>query len=450
MSNQIIKPHSDPLSSNSPTNEGNLNQTQNHVHSQMQEVHSFTPVKLADTFRRLVFTMEKGNTIMQGCTNAVSNLNQKVAPEQKQFLGDRKDKVTVELKCSFLQILNIDTVGQCFEAEVFVQAKWQEPALQKAAELNDKSMYDPKEHWIPRMTILNANGDLTFNRRNFSVHFNQKGYKYPVVTLLWRFKGKFRENLELEHFPFDVQDLTIQLSTERSADEVDFIEDQQVLSTVNTGTFQNSGEWNIYEHVETFKDSTTREYVSSTVHPILFAQCRVKRKFGFYMWNIAFIVALISNYTFLMGTEEPDKVDRMYNNATLLMTAFVFRMSITQTLPAISYLTYLDVYVIVSLVFHCLQIAENSLMACLSRHISREELYDWDIFCISIFGVIYFLFHIMFLVYIYLTAYRRRRLMEQKDRLYQAKRRHLERYGVMMKPNQADALAIKISQLKFQ
>ncbi|ESO96799.1 hypothetical protein LOTGIDRAFT_231640 [Lottia gigantea] len=403
MSNQIIKPHSGPpSSSNSSTKERNQNQNQNQ-NSQMHEVHSFTPVKLNDTFHRVMSSMEKGNTIMQGCKNVVSNLNEKVALEPKQFLGDRKDKVKVELKCAFLQILNIDTVGQCFEAEVFVQAKWQEPALQKAADLNDKSMYDPAEHWIPRMTILNANGALAFTRRNFSVQFNQKGYKYPVVRLLWRFKGTFRENLELEHFPFDVQDLTIQLSTERSADEVVFIDDQEVLSTVNTRTFQNSGEWIIYEHVETFRDSTTREYVSSTIHPILFAQCRVKRRIGFYMWNVVFLMAMVSIATFCTATEEPDAIDRMYNNVTLLMTAFVLRMSVQPTLPAISYLTYLDVYVLVSLVFLCLQIAENSLMACLSNHITKQELYDWDNFCISIIAAIYVLFHMTFLIYIYLT-----------------------------------------------
>ncbi|ESO96801.1 hypothetical protein LOTGIDRAFT_159539 [Lottia gigantea] len=384
--------------------EQNDNQNQNQNHSQMPEVHTYTPVKLTDAFRRLMFTIEKGKTIIEGCTNVVFNMNERVAPQKTQFLGCRKDKVTVELKCAFLQILNIETVDQVFEAEVFVQAKWQEPALQKAAELNDKSMYDPTEHWIPRMTVLNAVGDLAFNRRNFAVHFNQKGYKYPVVTLLWRFKGTFRENLELKHFPFDVQDLSLELSTERSADEVHLIEDQQALSTVNTRTFEDAGEWDLYEHVETFRYSTTREYISSTVHPIIFAQCRVKRKIGFYMWNIVFIVALISISTFCMATEEPNTVDRMYNNVTLLMTAFIFKMAIHQSLPTISYLTYLDVYVIVTLVFLCLQIAENSLMACLSKKITKQKLYTWDVFCIETIAVIYVLFHIMFLVYIYLTV----------------------------------------------
>lgn len=37
--------------------------------------------------------------------------------------------MTVEVKCTFLKISDIDTVNQQFEAEIFVQAKWEEPLL---------------------------------------------------------------------------------------------------------------------------------------------------------------------------------------------------------------------------------------------------------------------------------------------------------------------------------
>ena len=41
-------------------------------------------------------------------------------------------QVTVEVKCTFLKINDIDTVNQQFEAEIFVQAKWEEPLLQQS------------------------------------------------------------------------------------------------------------------------------------------------------------------------------------------------------------------------------------------------------------------------------------------------------------------------------
>lgn len=49
-------------------------------------------------------------------------------------------------------------------------------------------------------------------------------------------------------------------------------------------------EWDIYTHVETYEGKTTLEYASDETHPIFYAQCRVKRKVGYFLWNIVFIV----------------------------------------------------------------------------------------------------------------------------------------------------------------
>jgi hypothetical protein len=38
-------------------------------------------------------------------------------------------QVTVELKATYLKILDVDTLSQQYEAEIFVQAKWQEAAF---------------------------------------------------------------------------------------------------------------------------------------------------------------------------------------------------------------------------------------------------------------------------------------------------------------------------------
>lgn len=93
---------------------------------------------------------------------------------------------------------------------------------------------------------------------------------------------------------FQLQDLTISISTERSIHEIEIIEDQSSLSSVNTQAFLDASEWNLYNHTESYRDKTTVEYARSTVHPILHIQCRVARKIGYFVWNIIFIV--VCNY----------------------------------------------------------------------------------------------------------------------------------------------------------
>ena len=80
------------------------------------------------------------------------------------------------------------------------------------------------------------------------------------------------------------------MTSERSEEEIGLIEDQSALSTVNIHTFMDAQEWDIYEHVETYQSRTTLDYASPDTHPIFHAQCRVKRKVGYFLWNIVFIV----------------------------------------------------------------------------------------------------------------------------------------------------------------
>lgn len=91
-------------------------------------------------------------------------------------------------------------------------------------------------------------------------------------------------------YMIELQDLTISISTERSIDQVSLVEDRSALGSVNVNAFMDAQEWKLYKHVESFKDITTVEYASSTVHPILHVQCRVSRKIGYFMWNIVFIM----------------------------------------------------------------------------------------------------------------------------------------------------------------
>ena len=38
-------------------------------------------------------------------------------------------QVTVEVKCTFLKIWDVDTLTQKYNGEVFIQAKWRDPLI---------------------------------------------------------------------------------------------------------------------------------------------------------------------------------------------------------------------------------------------------------------------------------------------------------------------------------
>ncbi|XP_056005391.1 gamma-aminobutyric acid receptor subunit rho-2-like [Ostrea edulis] len=334
--------------------------------------------------------------------------------------AQRKDKVTVEIKLTFMKINDIDTVDQQFQSEIFIQAKWEEPLIKE-----DEKVFDPIMMWTPKLIILNVDGSVLEEHAEYSIAHKQADY--PLVNLMWRFKAFFKENLELQHFPIDVQDLTISVSTEKSSQEIELLEDQQSLSSVNTKAFLDASEWSLYNHTETYRDETTVEYARSTVHPILHVQCRVARRIGYFVWNIIFIVFLIIALTFASYSIEVDSSDRLAVNITLFLTAVAFKLVVKQSLPTISYLTYLDLYVLAALIFLALNATQNAAVKYLASIYPVSEVTLYDRYSIIGLFIIFLFFHIIFGIYIIVTATRRRWKMKEKDKLYQEKKEYMDR-----------------------
>jgi len=69
---------------------------------------------------------------------------------------------------------------------------------------------------------------------------------------LWTswYKRIFWEKLELYHFPSDVQDLSISVTSSLFHDKVLLFADPYRLSGVNREAFVDQQEWSLYEHVD--------------------------------------------------------------------------------------------------------------------------------------------------------------------------------------------------------
>jgi len=100
--------------------------------------------------------------------------------------------------------------------------------------------------------------------------------------------------------PRFAQDLTLTIVSERLARELTLVEDIGELSTVNVQSFVNEQEWRLYNNVETQEHTVTRIYQDDeSTHPSFTATCHASRKFGFYFWNIIFVmVANLFNHPF--------------------------------------------------------------------------------------------------------------------------------------------------------
>ncbi|CAF2820154.1 unnamed protein product [Rotaria sp. Silwood2] len=172
-----------------------------------------------------------------------------------------------------------------------------------------------------------------------------------------KFKGTFWERMELNHFPYDVQELSISLTTPLTINDIYFIENKQKPSGVNRTVFSDQQSWHLYEHVEFSFEQHREEYSLNydQIHPVLICTWHVGRKCGYYIWNAYFLIFLIISASLGTFSISPSNSHgRLQITCTLLLTSVTFRWVVNKSLPTISYLTALDIYAIASIVALCI------------------------------------------------------------------------------------------------
>ncbi|KAM3184284.1 hypothetical protein ACTXT7_008664 [Hymenolepis weldensis] len=242
------------------------------------------------------------------------------------FSGLEDVYVVVEVRVVFLKIGEIDTLKEFYQADAFLQTKWREPKLDSKPP-EELGTVDLERYWNPLCYIDNILSE-TKEVQWLSTTVGQGGEVYIIERR--RIKGVFLETLELNDFPLDVQDLTITVTTERPDTEVDLIPDHNEMSAINK---------------QTFVDQQVLLSKSMKSHPCLSVTCRAARRPGYFYWNVFLIMFMISGLSFATFAVSPDKAElRLRLSFTLILTSVTFKYVITQSLPRISYLTYMAIF----------------------------------------------------------------------------------------------------------
>ncbi|KAL4217110.1 hypothetical protein ACF0H5_023565 [Mactra antiquata] len=326
----------------------------------------------------------------------------------------KKDsRVKVEIVVQFFKVGEIDTLKEQFNADVIVKAKWREPTLdgqQATAENVDFSRL-----WNPKLYIENSLGDPKEQIRH-RIIYNDKAEAFIYEKRVA--KGTFMENLELDDFPFDVQDLTITVASELPISECELMEDKEEHHVVNRQSFVDEQEWHLYVHTECNKKELVIDQVDNSVkRSALSVKCRAARRPGYFVWNIFMITFLICSLAF--ATFSVDKKlpqNRLQLSFTLVLTAVAFKSVVNSSLPRISYLTYMDKYLLVSMVMLS---AVCTWHAIVTRLLYNRPYADRvENIVLTILSVLYIIYNIGFIVIIYLFPCKKRRIMSQKDREY--------------------------------
>ncbi len=118
--------------------------------------------------------------------------------------------VTCSLK--FIQIGEVDTVNERFQAIIELEAKWEDNKIPDNS-LNKIFQSKDWKEWDPKIFIENS----LYDKNNIEeiTFFATKISNTIQVTETRIIKGSFWEKMELNDFPFDIQGLVIKFDIQK-------------------------------------------------------------------------------------------------------------------------------------------------------------------------------------------------------------------------------------------
>ncbi|CAD5124063.1 DgyrCDS12366 [Dimorphilus gyrociliatus] len=326
-------------------------------------------------------------------------------------------KREVYIRVVFLKLGEIDTLKEKYAADVFFQARWREERFDNKDEIEeDDIVWD--EYWSPKLSIENLLNSTLMDVWRL-VEKDENGHAY--ITEKHRINGTFAESLELNEFPFDTQDLTIKVITERSEAEVQLCADKHEISSVNNQSFVDEQEWRLHSAVMTWNVVTAKVYKNRRhKHPALCSACKVTRRPEFFIWNILVVMMFICSLAFATFTVDYKlPQNRLQLTFILLLTTVTFKFVVNQSLPKISYLTYLDKYILTSMTILISICVWHAIVPKLG--LDDEDSEEADKIALGVLGAIYLVFHIFFGFWISCASLKKRLNILKEDADYLAK-----------------------------
>ncbi len=151
-----------------------------------------------------------------------------------------------------------------------------------------------------------------------------------------------------------------------------------------------------------------------------FCICKIIRKPGYYFFNAYFLIFLItiSSLTiFSVNCQLPQS--RLQITYIILLASISFKWTINRSLPAVSYLTSLDKYAIISIFFICLLSIWHALIGSVLQYsLPKDLMLVYDHWSLLVFTVIFAFIHVGFAIWLN-DAYKKIRQLKKSELNFQ-------------------------------
>ncbi len=262
----------------------------------------------------------------------------------------------VQVEIFLLDLDAIDSASQTFDANVYFEATWNDPRL--ADRVQGRTITLPLDQvWHPRLLILSQ--QRIWSSLPDIVEIEPDG----TVTLRTRFWGSFSQPLDLREFPFDTQTINIQVVA------AGYDPEQVALSpspSSGIGDAFSVADW------QTVKWRMTTDLrvpgPDEAQNPSIALLLEMERLTGYYWIKVIAPLLLIVAMSWAVFWLDPkDTGTKVSISITAMLTLIAYRFAIGDSLPTISYLTRMDIFILFSTILVYASLVTVVLTAAYAR-----------------------------------------------------------------------------------
>ena len=334
-------------------------------------------------------------------------LGDEIAPVQlppplgkKSAASQRPDVVSVGVE--IMHVWDVEMKACVFSLEMCVYSRWRCPdedaakAMEEGGDGLDES-WEPD--WFPRIKVWNMASELTDRQRRFLAFVNDTEpdtatHKSKIwISCETTICCQITEDYDLRAFPFELQDLNIKIEVENAA----HIQPIKALPRLRVNTpvmTQIQGVLKLPDFTLNNDVGASYRYRENQLQLVMVYE----REFQYYLWNCYVIVGGLTSMSLAVYSQPPES--RMGIDITLLLVGVTFKVLMSEQLPPVSYLTFIDWYNLTAIFF----IFVGTLLHGITENfryyhsMGDEELQTVDKYCMwlfiagwSTFNVLYFL-----------------------------------------------------------
>ena len=261
----------------------------------------------------------------------------------------------VQVGVFLIDLVNIDDVRQSFTASLYFEVGYKDPRLADPAAPGLR-IFSLGEIWWPDLGLV--------NRRSLQILFPHqlRVDREGNVTYRQRVYGDFSAPLNLRAFPYDTQQLPIEVASNTLGPE-ELNLSANLEETGRMDSLSQAG-WSVLtEGLEVRPHRIEKHGREQLVFSLT-----ASRKSPFYRWSILLPLCFIVLMAWCVFWIDPQFVNPQISLSTASTFALIaFRFSLRSMLPKVDYMTYLDEFVLACTVLVFLALGQAILTARLSK-----------------------------------------------------------------------------------